>query len=166
MAGVIKLEIRETVQELLAELKQEENQEVKERIQVLYWLKTKQVESTGAIGALLGRHRTTVSRWLSQYRRGGIKGLMAKGKSTGRKSVVGAEIKARIIQELNEAEGFSSYKEVQTWLRVVQDVEMSYSTVHKLVRYKLKGKLKVPRPVHIKQKEGVEAEFKKNSVNR
>jgi hypothetical protein len=32
---------------------------------------------------------------------------------------------------------------------------------HKLVRYRLKAKLKVPRPVHTKQKEGVVAQFKK-----
>ena len=30
------------------------------------------------------------------------------------------------------------------------------------VRYRLQGKLKVPRPVSIKQKEGVVEEFKKN----
>jgi len=81
MAGVIKLEIRESVEELLAALKQSENQETKERVQVLYWLKTEQAESTGAIGTLLGRHRTTISRWLSQYRRGGIKELVKKEKA-------------------------------------------------------------------------------------
>ena len=59
--------------------------------------------------------------------------------------MVKPEIKARIIQGLKEQEGFSSYKEIQTWLKVVQDVEMSYSGVHKLVKYRLKGKLKVPR---------------------
>lgn len=32
---------------------------------------------------------------------------------------------------------------------------------HKLVRYRLKAKLKVPRPVHTKQKEGVVEELKK-----
>jgi transposase len=166
MAGVIKLEIKESLEELLAALKQSENPEMKERVQVLYWLKTKQAESTGAIGTLLGRHRTTISRWLSQYRRGGIKELLEKGKSTGRKSVVKPEIKARIIQELKEPEGFSSYKEIQTWLKAVQDVEMSYSGVHKLVRYRLKGKLKVPRPVHMKQKKGSVEDFKKNLTNR
>ena len=58
-------------------------------------------------------------------------------------------------------QGFSSYKEVQTWLRVVHDVEMSYTGVHHLVRYRLKAKLKVPRPVHIRQQEGIVEDFKK-----
>jgi len=48
MSGINKIEILESKSELLELLKQEDNQEVKERIQALYWLKTKQVESTGA----------------------------------------------------------------------------------------------------------------------
>ncbi|NBD16694.1 MAG: hypothetical protein GVY04_11305 [Cyanobacteria bacterium] len=63
--------------------------------------------------------------------------------------------------ELNDPEGFSSYKEVQRWLKVMEDVEMSYGGVHNLIRYQLKSKLKVPRPVHIKQREGAVNHFKK-----
>ncbi|MDI9641497.1 hypothetical protein QM565_38065, partial [Geitlerinema splendidum] len=39
MAGVVRIEIAESPQELLSYLKQADNQEVKERIQALYWLK-------------------------------------------------------------------------------------------------------------------------------
>ena len=49
MAGIIKIEITESAQELKRQLNFSENSEVKERLQVLYWLKTKQVETTGAI---------------------------------------------------------------------------------------------------------------------
>jgi hypothetical protein len=48
MSGIIKLEMTESEPELLELLKQTENQEVKERILALYWLKTGQVESVGA----------------------------------------------------------------------------------------------------------------------
>ena len=41
---------------------------------------------------------------------------------------------------------------------------MSYTGVHQLVRYKLKAKLKVPRPVHVKQEAGIVENFKKNLV--
>jgi len=179
MSGIIKIEILESESELLELLKQKENQEVRkapplsssnwiragsavqERIQVLYWLKSKQVESTGAIASLIGKHRTTVSRWLSRYRQGGIKNLLDKGKSSGRKSEVTPELEQKILIELNDPEGFSSYKEVQRWLKVMEDVEMSYSGVHHLVRYRLKAKLKVPRPVHVKQEKGAVDNFKK-----
>jgi hypothetical protein len=49
MAGVIKIQITESTQELKRQLNLSENSEVKERLQVLYWLKTKQVQTTSAI---------------------------------------------------------------------------------------------------------------------
>ncbi|MDJ0535982.1 MAG: helix-turn-helix domain-containing protein [Xenococcaceae cyanobacterium MO_207.B15] len=112
--------------------------------------------------SLTGKHRTRISRWLRSYRAGGIKALLAKGKSTGRNRKLNSEIERSLQQELRDEEGFSSYKEIQIWLRVVQDVEMSYTGVHQLVRYRLKAKLKVPRPVHIKQEAGIVEDFKKN----
>ena len=78
MSGVIKVEILETVDELRELLKSTENQEVKERIQALYWLKSGQVQTTRAIANLIGKHRVTVSRWLSNYRTEGIEALLSK----------------------------------------------------------------------------------------
>lgn len=164
MVGIIKIDISESTTELLEQLKLGKNQQVKERIQMLYWLKTKQVESTGALASLIGKHRTTVSRWLSTYRKSGLKALLTKGKSTGRTRKIPAAIEEKLQRELLEEEGFSSYKEIQTWLKAIEGIEMSYKGVHQAVRYRLKGKLKVPRPVHIKQKTGAVEEFKKNSV--
>lgn len=161
MSGIIKIDIMESAAELRELLKAAENQEVKERVLSLYWLKTKQIETTEAIASLVGKHRTTVSRWLSRYRQGGIKALLTKGKSSGRKRVLTPEVEAKLIQELRDEEGFSSYKEIQTWLKVVHDIEMSYTGVHQLVHYRLQGKLKVPRPVHVKQEPGAVEEFKK-----
>ena len=46
-------------------------------------------------------------------------------------------------------------------VKAMCDLEVGYTVAHKLVRYRLKAKLKVPRPVHTKQKEGVVEEFKK-----
>ena len=162
MSRVLKIEISETVDELKNLLNSTENQKVKERIQTLYWLKSEQVKSENAIANLTAKHRTTVSRWLRSYRSGGINALLVTGKSTGRSRKLSSEIEESLKQELQDSEGFSSYKEIQTWLQVVHDVEMSYTGVHQLVRYRLKAKLKVPRPVHIKQEEGAVEDFKKN----
>ncbi|MEM8781199.1 MAG: helix-turn-helix domain-containing protein [Cyanobacteria bacterium P01_G01_bin.49] len=162
MSGTIKIEITETVDELKELLKAIENQEVKERIQALYWLKSGQVKTTQAIANLIGKHRVTVSRWLSSYRSKGIKVLLLKGKSSGRNRKLSSIVEQSLEQELKEREGFSSYKEIQTWLLAMHDVEMSYSGVHQLVRYRLGGKLKVPRPTHTKQKPGAVEDFKKN----
>ena len=165
MSSVVKIEIVETVHELRELLRSSETEEVRERIQALYWLKSGQVKTTKAIASLIGKHRVTVSRWLSNYKARGINALLTKGKSSGRKKKLSPSVEASLRQELIDEQGFSSYKEIQIWLRVVHDVEMSYTGVHQLVRYKLKAKLKVPRPVHIKQEEGIVEDFKKNLEN-
>lgn len=162
MSGVIKIEILETVDELRQLLQSSQTKEVKERVQALYWVKSGQVQTTKAIADLIGKHRVTVSRWLSSYKEQGINALLKKGKSTGRKKKLSPSVEASLKQELIDEQGFSSYKEIQRWLRIVHDVEMSYTGVHQLVRYKLKAKLKVPRPVHLKQEAGIVESFKKN----
>lgn len=165
MSGVVKIDIvepEETLKVLL--LKAAEVQE-KEKLQVLYWLKTKTVDSVSAIAVLLGRHRTTVQRWLTSYRQGGLEELLREKKSTGRPRLMTQEILDKLLLELQDPSGFESYKEVQKWLSSCCDVQLSYRTVHQWVRYRLQAKLKVPRPVSIKQKEGVVEEFKKNCLN-
>ncbi len=165
MSGKIKIEIRESETYLLELLKTEKNAKTKEKLQVLYWLKTKQVETGGYLASLSGHHQTTISRWLNKYRTGGLEVLLSRKKGSGRKTTIPDEARAALEEELKDSQGFLSYKEIQTWLKVFYGYEASYSAIHKLVRYKLKAKLKVPRPVNIKQKEGVKEEFKKNSQN-
>lgn len=81
-----------------------------------------------------------MSRWLSQSRKGGLHALLTQWKSTGRPKKITKEIEEKLKKELNEIEGFSSFKEVQMWLRAVEGIEMSYTGVHQAVRYPLKGK--------------------------
>ncbi len=74
-----------------------------------------------------------------------------------------AETVDRLSKELLELEGFSSYQEVHQWLTTCCEVKVAYRTVHQWTKYRLKGKLKVPRPVGKKQKVGAVEELKKNS---
>jgi transposase len=57
---------------------------------------------------------------------------------------------------------YKSYEEIRTWLLAEFGIDVSYKVVHEVVHYKLKAKLKAPRPRSIKQDKGVEEEFKKN----
>ena len=42
------------------------------------------------------------------------------------------------------------YIGVKLWLPICQDIEVSYPTLHRTVRYELNGKPKVPCPTHEK----------------
>ncbi|NQE37857.1 helix-turn-helix domain-containing protein [Microcoleus asticus] len=163
MSGVVKIEIRETEEELKVLLRREKDAHRHEKLQVLYWLKTQTVDSVLSAAVRLGKHRTTIQRWLSSYRSGGIEELLLQKPRSGRPRIMNPETVERLSKELQEPEGFSSYKEVHQWLTSCCEVKAAYRTVHQWARYRLKGKLKVPRPVSEKQKTGVVEEFKKNS---
>lgn len=140
MTGKLKIEIVESVETLSKLLKQEKNPKKKERIQALYWIKTNLVESIGHLSALSRKQRTTVSRWLSSYRKGGLSKMLDIYKSSGRKPEIPPEIQQALVNELNEKEGFSSYQEIKTWLYTVHDLNVAYKVVHDTVRYQGKRK--------------------------
>lgn len=59
MAGVYQLEITESEAQLKQLLRQQKTASAKERVQLLYWLKSEQAETVQAAAQLLGRHRVT-----------------------------------------------------------------------------------------------------------
>jgi transposase len=117
------------------------------------------------IAKVIGRHRASVQRWLGDYRKDGLKGLLATRQSPGRPQAIPAWAVKSLKQRLDDPEGgFGSYTQVQRWLCETLNVDAEYATVHHLVRYQLGAKLKAARPVHVKQNaEALEA-FKQTSV--
>jgi len=66
-------------------------------------------------------------------------------------------------RRLAQPEGFKSYTQIQQWLKDTLGIKAEYRTVHELVRYRLKAKLKAARPVHLKQDSSQREAFKKTS---
>lgn len=161
VSGRVKLNIIESAQTLKTLLGQQKTATGKERVQALYLLKTKQVETVQHLAVVLGRNRVTVQRWLSRYRQGGLNQLLEVGKSTGRTALIPAQVVERIKQELLEPEGFSSYEEVRLWLAAELGIQVKYDVVHNLVHDKLKADLKVARPKSSEQEPGLEYCLKK-----
>jgi transposase len=166
MPKVVQLEITETTEELKKLIRSAKNGYNRERLQVLYWLKTQEVSQVIDIARLLSRSRITVQRWLRRYRSGGMSKFLADYSNRGRKQVIRTEVHEQLKARLQDAEhSFTSYKEIQQWLVSEYGIKLSYNSVHGLVRYKLKAKLKVARPTSIKHDAEAEAEFKKNCLN-
>ena len=100
----LKIEIVESVETLSKLLKPEKNPQKKERIQALYWIKTNLAETIGHLSALSGKHRTTGSRWLSSYRKGGFSTMVDIYNFSGRKPKITPEIQQILINEFNSGE--------------------------------------------------------------
>lgn len=100
----------------------------------------------------LGRHRGTVQRWLADYRNRGIEAVVEFGTSPGRTRIIPNWAVSSLKKQLEQPEGgFQRYTQIQHWLDTVLGVQAEYATVHYLTRYRLKAKLKVPRPRSQKQ---------------
>jgi transposase len=145
--------ITEDLNTLSARLRQERDPQCRPRLHLLVLLKSGQVTTRGQAATHLAVHRNTITHWLQRYRAGGLEALLTykePGAPAGQKTLPSAvfeQLKARLATPT----GFASYLEVQQWLRDEFALEVPYKTLHGIVRYQLKAKLKRPRPSHAKK---------------
>lgn len=143
MAGVCKLNIQETAEELKKLLTRQKKAGSFQKIQALYLLKIGQVKTVKELAVTLGVNRITVQRWLREYRAEGISGLLQAKQGGGRKPVIPPEVRAKLQKQLDEPDnGFRTYGDIQKWLQDEYNLNVSYKAVYSTVRYQLKGKPK------------------------
>ena len=164
MGRSFKVEITESEEELKKRLQTARLGSQKEKLQMLWWIKSGQVHEQQEIGFRLGKDTSTITRWLQKYRLGGLSGLLEIKKAPGATRKMTDEVLAALKQKLESGEGFSSYSAIVEWLEKEHGLSMEYGTVYGWVRYRLGAKLKVPRPKSYKQDEEVVSGFKKNLV--
>ena len=151
MTGVYKLEIQESEADLKQLLRGQKTAFAKERVQLLYLLKTQQATTVQQAAHLLGRHRVTVQEWLQRYREDGLNALLKRKKPTGRRRTIPQWAEDALNNQLQQPQGFESYGAICEWLETQLGVKAAYKTVHQLVHYRLQASPKVPRPVSDQQ---------------
>ncbi|MBW4445170.1 MAG: helix-turn-helix domain-containing protein [Plectolyngbya sp. WJT66-NPBG17] len=161
MVGVSQIEIKESTEQIKHLMHLQTNAMAKERLQVLYLLKSLQAESITHAAQLVGRDRTTVQRWLLKYQAQGIERLLAPRTGQGRKRKINETVSDLLDIRLQERHEFHTYGEVQQWLETEHGLAVKYGTVHLHVRYRLGAKLKVPRPVSVEQDAAAMSLFQK-----
>jgi len=87
--------------------------------------------------------------------------LLEVKSAPGRVAIVRGSALERLKQRLQEPQGFHSYGQIQQWVVTELGLDIAYKTVYELVRYRLKAKLKVPRPRSLKQHPESVAHFQK-----
>ncbi|MDP9312678.1 MAG: helix-turn-helix domain-containing protein [Chloroflexota bacterium] len=144
--------IHESTEELQELLARERRREKQQRLHALYLLASGQARSRITVAALLSVSRDTIGRWLTTYAQGGLPALLDIYIPAGKVPALTPDQRAQLQAALARPEGFASYGAVQQWIAAELGVRMRYHAVHKLVRYTLRAKLKVPRPTHIKKR--------------
>jgi transposase len=145
--------IVEPESDLRRRLRGESDLRLKARLHLLVLVQSGRVATQGEAAEALAVHPNTVWRWLQTYREGGLKDLLTlgqRGAPAGQRAVPPPVFEA-LKRRLQDPMGFGSYGEVQQWLQEEFGLEVPYKTVHGLVRYRLKAKLKRPRPRHAKK---------------
>lgn len=161
MSGVYHLEISESEEELKALLRTQKTASDKERIQLLYLLKSGQAETMQQAASLLGRHRVTVHKWAKSYRQGGLEDLLKHRRHPGGKSTLPCWAETALRKRLEQPEGFESYEAIRQWLSEELAIVAPYKTVHKWVHYRLGASPKVVRPRSERQDEAALTAYKK-----
>lgn len=164
MARPFKLEVTESEEELVSLLKQNLSGMARERVQLLWWIKSSQVSAHQELVRRSGRDGSTITRWLQKYRQGGLAALLAVKKAPGKAPLMSPEVQRSLQAELGKEDSpFRSYGEIVTWLKTQHDLEIDYGTVYAWVYGRWGARLKVPRPRSVKQSSEAVESFKKNS---
>jgi len=163
MARQLIVAIAESAESLEQQLKHSRTASQKERLQMLWWLKTGQITQHQTLAKRLGRDGSTVTRWLQKYRQGGLSELLALKSAPGKSPHLSLEVIAGLQKRLEQPPGFKSYGEIVEWLNETYQLNLTYPTVYHWVHYRLKAKLKVPRPKSGKQEPNADQRFKKTS---
>ena len=161
MAGVTSVEVKESLEELAAQLQQAKTPKEKERLQVLYWLKQDNPPSICTIAKAIGKHRNTLQTWLMLYRSSGIEAMLEVKKSPGGVRVIPQWAEDALAKRLQDPEhGFASYGAVQQWMSETIGIQAEYHAVYQMTRHRLRAKLKVARPQNCKQDPAQREAFK------
>lgn len=157
-------DIKESIDELENILHKTKNAELKTRINMLVLLKKQTFKTRISIANHLGFHRNAIGTWLSKYESDGINALLeikSSGSPKGQRSLP-QEVIISLREKLKDKKGFGSYIKIQSWLKNEYDIDISYSTLYKIIRREFQAKPKVPRKSH-KEKNQEEANAFHNS---
>lgn len=149
-------QVTEELTDLKSLLKKENKSWIKQRLQMLYLLKSKQVTTILELSSILAVNRNTVGRWLALYEKGQLSDLMEMRKPKGRALSIPLDVLDKLKEELKKPDKFKSYKDIQDWLKTNHDLDIPYKTVHKIVKYKLSGKIKRKKTA-IKTKKAIQS---------
>jgi transposase len=143
--------ISENISELEHWLKTEKDNRLRERIHMLYLIKSEKAKTRISIAQILSRNRNTIGDWLDTYEKEGLSGLLTIKTRPNRKNSIPPDVLQNLEQKLRNPEGFKSYKAIQVWIQHEFSISVPYQTLHRIVRYRLKAKPKVGRKSHIKK---------------
>jgi len=142
MARRLAVDVKESIQDLERFIKDERSHNRKERLQILLLFKSGNARTLQKLAQCVGKSESTIKRWLVLYRQGGLEKLLTIKKRGGKEAILSPEMLMSLEKRLYETPYFNSYGQVQHWIQKELEIDISYKTTHKSVRYRLGVDLK------------------------
>lgn len=144
--------IWESEKELQEMMRKESEVHKRERIQMLYLLRSNQARNRKEVARLLGVNRETVGDWLLKYEQGGLGKLLEIAPKGGSQSSLPAEVIEGMRKKLAEPAGFSSYKALLAWVKKTFAITTTFWVVYYTATKILNARPAVARKSNIKKK--------------
>ena len=122
MGNKFEVEVNESQEELKHRLHHALTASSKERLQMLYWLKSNAIATRKELSQKLGRDESTIYRWLKRYRQGGLQDLLDVKTPPGKKSKISESEINRLKERLSQPQVFKLWRNPRlgksvTWCR-------------------------------------------------
>lgn len=146
-------DIAQSQEELEALLKANRDAQVQRRVHLLLLICTGEVKTRMQAAKHLRVHRNSIHNWLKLYKEEGLERLLRidQGAPPAEQKTLSNEVYQALQARLAENGFPNGYIEVQRWLKQGFELEVPYKTLHGILRYRLKAKLKRARPSHVKK---------------
>ena len=145
MSRTTKIEVKESVDELLALMNAQTLADKRVKIQTLYLLRSQQCQQIKQIASIVGKNRKTIHQWLSKYQQEGLHSLInTTRKKPGRKCKIPNWAIDKLRERLSQANSFHNYQEIRDWLESECHIKADYHVVQKLICYRLQVKIGSP----------------------
>ena len=156
------------IKESLSELKKLQREQVniksEKRILCLILLKQEKFKNQSELASYLGVCRQTLVRWLTQYRKSGISGIVIKPTRNKKSKIITPEIHQGLKKKLEDSKNpLQGYWDVQDWVLSEYGVEVKYHWLRQYLINHFRTKLKSPRKSHYKKDQQAEDAFLKTT---
>ena len=157
----IAWEVEDTLEALRQRYRNEEEGEVRTRLQALWLLRTGW--NLEQVAEVTGVHYRTVQRWVGWYRQGGTAEVCVHhGGGHGQPSWLTAEQEAAVAEEAAKG-AFTTAADVRRWVAEQFGVTYRLKGIYGLLR-RVRCHPKVPQPIHIKANPEAQEAWKKGAA--
>ncbi|CAA0237552.1 helix-turn-helix domain-containing protein [Tenacibaculum maritimum] len=136
----------------------------RDRLKMLYYIKSEKHIYRNAIAKKIGRRPTTIGDWIKSYESGGLLKLLKINSGGNNKVHISDRVKAYISEKLcDSGTTITSYVELQANIAEDLSERINYGSLYAHCKWKHKSKLKVSRKSHYKKDDKAIEAFKKTT---